>query len=69
MPQGDSLNERVRTLLNAIKNDVRSDDNRSQYIYPKYTPGWGANFNVGDKNNIVVYDEHPQGFREKAIES
>ena len=21
------------------------------------------------KNNIVVYDEHPQGFREKAIES
>ena len=38
-------------------------------IYPKYTPGWGANFNVVDKNNIVVYDEHPQGFREKAIES
>ena len=32
LPQGDSLNERVRTLLNAIKNDVKSDDNRSQYI-------------------------------------
>ena len=38
-------------------------------IYPKYTPGWGANFNVGDKNNIVVYDGTPtriqgKGYRE-----
>lgn len=38
-------------------------------ICPKYTPGWGANFNVGDKNNIVVYDGTPtriqgKGYRE-----
>ena len=38
-------------------------------IYPKYTPGWGANFNVRDKNNKVVYDGTPtriqgKGYRE-----